>query len=229
MHVVNLIANALRNEKKETIFPFETKEETCCLTGQRTTCVGRENILGKSFTNLDLLAAPQSAWIGVDAAIALKHKQERSMSWFCTDENFFVLNRKMVRDIVFEKEMPDIWAGYVTTSFKKHGSLRTKLNSGNSRYWLFETRLVNCSNYGQMRSIYEKLCAALEDGFPRPVLETLDISSYYYETIGVKKCQELIKWASPWRLSALYSFMIYLLPSMEERGVNAKNKTRMDS
>jgi len=215
MHVVNLIANALRKQKQCDLI-LGGKMETCCLTGEITMCVPRKKILGKSFTNIDRLMAPASKYIGEDAAIVLKYRPERS-SWYVDENIFMPLDRKGVRNMVFQKEMPRLWAGYATTSYKKHGSLMASLNKPGQRIWLFEMKYVDCSDYENMMLIWNRLNQALKDNISRPIIESLDTGTYVIEKIGIKKYMDFVKWARKYYLSALYAFMTYLLPSMEER------------
>ena len=215
MHVVNLIASSLENNGtiKED---FQIKEGVCAVTGSFGPCVSRDKLLGKSFTNLDLLACPASSLVSVDSYLALKHKPERSSSWICDGSTFEKLNRIQVREKVFMDKMPDLWAGYVTTSYKKHGSLRAKINAGNSRVWLFEMLHVDCSDMGTVRSWYNTLDRFLRIGISRPILESGNCQPFMIKKIGLKNWLDFQKWSMDKIKSSLYSFMVYLLPSQAE-------------
>lgn len=98
MHPVELISAAIKGDPENCILPTETVDGICALTGVVGPCVPRGELLGKSFTNGDLLARPESDLISVDSYVALKYKWERMSSWFCDGHNFERLDRIGVRE-----------------------------------------------------------------------------------------------------------------------------------
>lgn len=214
MHSVDLIAAALGDTAEP--LPGEPVEGVCCVTGDVTQCIPRKFLLGKSFTNLDLLAAPGSGLVGVAAWRALTHKWERMSSWLCDGESFRKLTRVEVRGIVIAGDYPSLWIAYATTSYKKHGALRTPVNSGSKRVWLFEMSLVDCSDHARLLSIWERLNLELRSGFSRTVMETLEPNSYVLKEVGFARWRDFERWARPIYHGPLYQFLCYLLPSMEE-------------
>ena len=229
MHPVNLISAALRNYDKELpALPKTPVTAICAVTGQECLCLPRQEVLGKTFTNHDLIAAPESKFVGVDVFWAWEYgyktaedkkrdkRPERMSSWFCDGKTFKELDRSGVREKVFQNEMPAIWIGYATTSYKKHGSLRAKINTGTNRFWLFEERQVDCSDMEKVKEWWDVLNAALRAGIGRSVMESLDCPPYVIGKVGLKTWMEFEQWARPRYLSALYAFLCYLLPSQEE-------------
>lgn len=215
MHAVNLIARSLT----ETEVPRPTPIGTgiCCVTGQEGPVVRRKDLLGISFTDGALLAAPKSEWASVDAYRALRYKWERMSSWLCDGEQFSRLDRQGVRNAVLHNELPaKPWCGYATTSYKKHGALRAPINNGDKAVWLFEMRLVDCSNRFILFDWWIELNRALRKGFGRAILETLDCPASVMAKVGVAEWIAFEAWAQPKRQSALYAFLCYLLPSQEE-------------
>lgn len=225
MHPVNLIASAIRsnlangidiNDAKFHSWSGKTERGICALTGLDAECVERKNAIGKSFTNIDTLACPNSQHVSIDALYGLKYKWCRAGSWFCDGATFERLDRVGVRNKVFQAEMPPMWTAYATTSYKKHGELLAKVNTGNQRIWLFEMRLVNCSDVVKVNEWWNILNVALRNGIGRTSMEKCDCPPYLMQKVGLKTWLDFHNWAKDKYLSALYSFLCYLLPSQAE-------------
>jgi len=216
MHPVNLISTAITGHEDRPELPIDPSDGVCAITGASCPCIPRKKLLGKSFTNGDLLARPESDMVSTDAYYALKFKWERMNSWFCDGVTFERLTRQDVRAKVFQEAMPKRWSGYATTSYKKHGALNAKVNTGAQRIWLFETRLVDCTDMGRVREWWDVLNVALRAGIGRTVLESLDCPPFVMAKVGLPVWLEFEAWARPKYLSALYAFLCYLLPSQEE-------------
>ena len=229
MKAVNLLYEALIHEEKRLPpLPCETVTALCAVTGQRTICLPRKHVIGKAFTDSSAFASPGSQFISVDVFYAwnygyktdpkkkMEKKPERMSSWFCDGETWEELNRQGVRTKVFQPNMPPSWAAYATTSYKKHGSIHAKVNSSTSRFWLFETRQVDCSDMSLVNEWWTVLNKALRDGIGRSILETVDCPPYLISKVGFTVWRDFEEWASDKKLSALYAFLCYLLPSQEE-------------
>lgn len=227
MQTVNLIAAALKRELGEDYLAREFESDLvigiCAVTGKYDVCVPRKDLLGKSFTNGDLLAAPQSKLISLDAYTALTYKWERASSWYCDGYNFIRLNRKGVRNMILNPvrvltpDRANAWSGYVTTSYKKHGSLFTKVNRhGGKVIWRFETRDVDCTDHVKLMKIWDRLNLELRSGIGRTIMESLDCPPFLIKKIGIQRWVAFEQWARPLYQGALYQFLCYLLPSQEE-------------
>lgn len=213
MHAVDLIAGSIPKEE----LPEETQLGICCVTGEETETIDRSYGIKPSFTNFDLLKSPSSNRVGVNAWRALNYRPARQSSWICDGITFTKLKRIEVREVVLKESYPDsLWSGYVTTSYKKHGVLRTPLNSGDSRVWLFEQVRVDCTNHPLLLQIWDRLRDIQNAGVPRPVIESLDAGPFLIKKVGWKEWKEFKQWAKPQHLSSLYCFLTYLLPSKEE-------------
>lgn len=213
-HPVKLICSAIKTEHIE--LPCEPVDGICAVTGEFGAVILRKHLFGKSFTNIDLLARPDSDMVSVEAYQALKYKWERMSSYFCDGSNFQRLDRVGVRNMVFADQMPDCWIGYATTSYKKHGALRTPVNTGNRRLWLFEMQVVDCTNMQLVVNWWETLNNYLRSGLGRTTLETLECPPYLIRNIGLQNWLSLKKWAFDKYKSPVYQFLCYLLPSQEE-------------
>jgi hypothetical protein len=211
--------------------PEEPKDGLCCMLGTTEPCIGRGYAIKPSFTNLDLLRAPDSDRVSVRAWRVLTHSMPAAegkkrdtfplmqSSWVVSDA-LTLLDRQTVRRRVIEAIPAPAWsaapwAGYVTTSYKKHGSLRAPVNTGNSQRWLFELDIVDCTDRVKVLEWWERMRTARESGIPRPVIETLDCSLHLmgkYPSLW----REFERWARPKYQSSLYRYLTYLLPSEEE-------------
>lgn len=188
----------------------------CCLTGADGETVPRKEVLGKSFVDGALLAAPDSDRLGLPAALALRYKWERMSSWICTADAFRRLDRQGVRAAVLSDPPATPWAGYATTSYKKHGALRAPVNGPGRAVWLFENRRVDCSDRAQLAEWWGILSTARRDGLPRPVIEDLEPGAKCLADYGLARWLEFEAWARPRKRAALYALLCYLLPSEEE-------------
>lgn len=223
MHSVDLIAEGIpKNEM--TSLPCKPIEAVCCLSGQKTLCVPLKKTVSSDFTNFDTLAAPTSKFIGINSYYALKYKWERMSSWYVDESGFQRLDRQGVRNKVIAGNYGRRWSGYATTSYKKHGSLFTKVNSGDRAVWRFEMKDVDCSDRYKLFHIWIRLNAELRTGYPRPVLENLDCSTFLIKKLGISQWLNFEKWAKPLFQGSLYQFLCYLLPSQAE----LKNENKPD-
>jgi hypothetical protein len=214
MHAIEMIASALT--KSDAPFPDNTNIETCAITGKRTLCIPRNILLKKGFTNEAILKAPLSKWVSVDAYRVLRYRPERSWSWICNGRRFVKLKKKEVRNIVIGQKYPKVWVGYVTTSYKKHGSLWTRVNSGINRIWRFEALDVDCGDHQRLIDIWYRLNIEIRNGIGKKSMETLTCSAVALRYIGHKRWIDFERWARPISASPLYRFLVYLLPSQKE-------------
>lgn len=213
MSSVKLIYSAIRSE---TDSPAPVGVEICCLLGESLPCVPRKDVLGPSFTDGEVLRAPRSQWISVAAAVALSYRPERASSWVCDGVTFTKLDRAGVRDAVLGDPPLRPWAGYATTSYHKHGSLRAPVNAPGQCVWLFESRLVDMSDRDNMAMTWARLREARMLGVPRSCIEAVVPPGNVSVTPGLPWWMRFEQWARPVHKSALYAFLCYLLPSQEE-------------
>lgn len=208
--------------------PEEPAEGLCCVLGTTEPTIARKHAIKPSFTNLDLLRAPDSSRVSLRAWRVLTYMTEPAegkkrgaqpliqSAWVVTRDELRYLSRTDVRRLVIEgMTPPGPWAGYATTSYKKHGSLRAPVNTGASQRWLFELDVVDCSDRSKVHCWWTRLHAMRTAGIPRPVLENLDIGLPLF-----RKHYRIWKPFEPWAranyLSPLYRFLCYLLPGQEE-------------
>lgn len=217
MHALQIIGQSLNIN--DTDFPslegLSKTQGLCCITGIYGDCYDRKAVIGKSFTNLDLLSNSQSNLVNCEAFIALKYKWQRMSSYTADGKTFNRLDRIGVRNAVFNPPKSKNWVGYATTSYKKHGGLNTPVNNSESNFWLFETVIVDCG-LSHKQDWWHNLNNYLRMGIGRSILESLDAPTHAIKKIGIKNYLDFLSWAEGKSNTPLYQFLCYLLPSQDE-------------
>jgi hypothetical protein len=196
-------------------FAEEIQPGQCCVTGEEGDTLPRAAGIKGTFTNLDLLAAPQSRRVGVPAAKCLNHRPLRSC-WIATKDALIDAPKAHVRRIVLDSPPLSPWACYVTTSYKKHGVLRAPVNGPNTVRILFETVIADCSDREQVNGWWDRLRDAQDKGLPRSVIERGVVDPYLMQKVGWQYAVDFEAWAAPKTRSPAYMLLCYLLPSKEE-------------
>lgn len=227
MHTVNLLAAACPAEWREPL-PEETKIATCCLTGQQVETISRKHLLGSSFTEFSSLKVPESDRIGVDAWCAFqagyyaeegkkrRKKPEAMACWWTDGVEWVEINKAFVREKVLNGSGSRPWAGWVTTSYKKHGSLRSPVNKHPFGVWGFDEYIVDCSDKEKVNEWWNRLRKAQDSGLGRTTLENVQMPVAMLAKADMAAWLEFKQWAGDKKDSALYKFLCYLLLSQEE-------------
>lgn len=225
MHTIDLLASSLSLESADPL-PTEAADGVCAITGRTCQTIPRRKLLGASFRDQAILAAPESDRVGVPAWTAFTHHEdrgkkrafypERQSAWICDADGFRQLDRQAIRRIVLAGDYRAPWAAYATTSYKKHGALYAPVNGDGSAVWQWEMERVDCSDHDRLREVWRNLRSAQDIGLPRPVIETLDPHLAQIRKAGIEAWTEFEDWARPLHRSPLYRFLCYLLPSQEE-------------
>ena len=231
MHSLQLLAEAFGRggPYSPEPLPEEPAHGVCCMIGMELPTIARRHLLTSSFTDWDALERPDSDRISVAAWNAFtagelrdgksrRYCPERMSSWRCTAERFELMSRQAVRAAVLGDPPSSPWVGYATTSYKKHGGLRAPVNSGSSNVWLWETRVVDCTDRTAVSAMWHELRRWQDAGIPRPVLEAGELDAHLVGKLGVMAALDFQDWARPRVESALYQFAVYLLPSKDELG-----------
>lgn len=228
MHATTLLAQAIRCFDDVPELP-PTRKEVCCLTGRHTDCVPRAELIGQSFTDTHLFAAPSSAWIGADVFTAWRYgargegknrdmRPEANQCWWCNGREFRIMRKADMRPIVLDGSPSTPWAMWITTGYKKHGSLRTPVNARKRGRVAFDELVIDCTNGEAVNATWARLNAALAAGITRAAIETLDCPQHIMREVGLPVWMEFEQWARPRFNGGLYRLLTYLLPSKEERG-----------
>lgn len=232
MHSTDLIAACLTDEQKEPL-PEAAQNGLCCVTGAETETIARKHLFGSNFCDLNLLACPESPRVGVGVWYAFqfgaygvdaesgeakkrKKKPEMQACWWTDGETFREMGKAQIRELVLRGTTAKHWAGWVTTSYKKHGSLRSPVNNTPFGIWGFDDLQVRANDKDKVLAIWFKLRTAQNNGIGRTGIETLDIPISIMLKVGLGFCNDFITWARPLYQSPLYQFLAYLLPSQEE-------------
>lgn len=225
MTAIELVAKALTKSVEAEPLPCDPADGVCCVTGIEGPAIPRKGLIGASFTDQEALKRPDSKSVSVDAYITLKHKWQRMSSWYCDGERFQRLDRLGVRSLVINGVNAPIWAGYATTSYKKHGALRAAVGGGSKQIWRFEGINVDVSDRERVLEVWRTLNRFLLLGIGRPSLEAGRCAPVAVRIAGVAAAMEFEQWAGPIYRSSIYQFLCYLLPSQEElKSINNKEK-----
>jgi hypothetical protein len=82
--------------------------------------------------------------------------------------------------------------------------------------WLFETRMVDMTNWDHSKDVWRRLREARMLGVPRSCIESVTPPDNVIAKMGLHWWLAFERWALPLHKSAIYAFMCYLLPSQEE-------------
>jgi len=222
MDAIWLIAEAVPDAGVPPL-PEAPRPGVCCVTGRETETIDRLHLLTSSFTQWDLLRRPESgriavavwrAWMYGERREGKKrdYRPERMACWRVTRSRFEVLDRDGVRTALLEDPPAEPWAGYITTSYKKHGSLLAPVNRPGSALWLFEDVVVDCSDREKLYDWWEKLRRWQDLGIYRSMLEAGDLEPHVIRKIGIEEALTFLEWARPRRSSPLYQLLVTLLP-----------------
>lgn len=214
MNIYKLISDSIKDI--HVPLPSEPTQSVCAVTGENCLCVPRKKLFSSKFTEQSNLNCPESQFVGIDAYQAVKYKKTRMSSWITDGHEFRLLKRIDIRPLVLSGTGADLWAGWITTSYKKHGSFRAVLNSAGRAVWAFDELLVDCSDNKKVNEIYNQLVIYLKKGFSRTTLETLTCPGFVIMRAGLLEWLALEKWAKPIYKSNLYKLLCYLLPSQAE-------------
>src|SRR5690606_4361879 len=138
MDAIRLIAEAVPDDGVPAL-PEPARPGICCVTGVGGERIHRRDVLTSSFRQGDLLRRPGSDGIGVWVWRAWMYgerrpgkkrdyRPERMSCWRATASRFEALDRDGVREALFAEPPGEPWAGYITDSYKKHGSLLAPVN-----------------------------------------------------------------------------------------------------
>jgi hypothetical protein len=229
MHAANLIASAVRGTDLCPELPCQpVPDQICVVTGEVGPCLPKKEVVLSTSTDYSWFLAPMSEWAGVDVFQAwncglikdgAKRRScfERGACWWTDGKEFCVIKRAEIRKIVLDGSPSVPWAMWVTTSYKKHGSIRSPVNHSDRGIIGFDELRVDVSDSSRVLDWWQHLNMALAANIGRTVIESLNCPSHLIRTIGAAEWIRFEKWARPKYMSPVYKLLCYLLPSKEER------------
>ena len=231
MHAVDLIAATLTDDQKFPV-PVEPARGVCCVTGEETMTIPRKKLFGSSFLDANILAAPASDRVGVNAWHAMqfgeygknedgtlkkvRRKPEMRSCWWTDGRTFSIIGKSEIRKMVLNGSPSVPWAGWVTTSYKKHGALRAPVNMSSYGVWAFDDLLVDCRDVDRVKAWWQTLRNAQKDNIGRTAMAAASMPPALAARIGLDVWLPFQTWASERYQSPLYRFLVYLLPSQAE-------------
>lgn len=223
IHPVHLVAAAIARPP----LPAEPVEAVCAVTGAVGPCIPRRLVVPDSNCDQFLFAAPHSEFVHVDVHAAwyfgeLKEGRkrqtcpERQASWWCDGREFRILATKAeIVQILLDGSPSAPWAMWITRTKKKHGSVRTRTNTGLYGQVGFEDLVVDASDPEKVSAWWATLRAAQDAGIWRSVMQTLDCPVHVMRKIGPGVWLDFEAWARTRCRSRLYALLTYLLPNKE--------------
>lgn len=224
MHATDLIARHVPPVE----LPSLPIEGICCVTGRQALCVNRDDLLSNVFTDWELCQAPSSPHVGINVYRSWMYgwynkpgskrmfHPERHACWFVSEDGFHTTDRAEVRGFVLNGCLTPPWAGWVTTNYKKHGSLRTPVNHGTYGRWGFDSTVPDCSDTEKVLSWWSEMRRFQDAGIGRATLETGMMSPGIIAYVGMDIWIEFQAWSKDKLNAVLYRFLAYLLPSRKE-------------
>lgn len=226
MHACHLIASAIGRQSTINI-PCEPVYNVCAVTGSYGPCIPKKLVIPPSNCDRFLFAAPQSNYVHINVFASWSFSEvkngkkrgtypERQSCWWCDGKEFKTVDKEFIRDVALNGSPSETWSMWVTTKYKKHGSIRSKVNHCARGCFGFDDDTIDCSDKSSVATAWEILREAQDAGVPRSVMYSLDASPSLIGKIGWRRWIRLESWARPMLHSGNYRFMIYILPSMKE-------------
>jgi CRISPR type IV-associated protein Csf1 len=179
----------------------------CAICGALTGDLPRKPIIKATFTNVDLLARPDSGVACSACAFALETATFRRKSFLCTASEFQEIDRAVIGEKLILGALPsEPFIVSITTSYKKHLWLRCPVNLSPHRFDLCfdETILDVAPQYDRalMESVTE-----LYQTFTKTEIAAFDFPSWKLANIDLewfeRTYQSLIRYKGSQRLAFL--------------------------
>ena len=106
----------------------------CCLCGGADGTLDAKASIKVGFTDDDHLKAPGSPSVCPACAYVFTEKRLRTSSWVVSAAGMRWLNGRRFGTSCFTEQPDTPLAMYVTTSWKKHGSFKTRVNHDQDRF-----------------------------------------------------------------------------------------------
>lgn len=136
--------------------------------------------------------------------------------WWTDGREFRIINRIDIRALVLDGSPSVPWAGWITTSYKKHGALIAHVNNSPRGIWAFDEHRVDCSDGHTLREWWDKMTTAQRAGIWRTMQESGECPPGLIGTIGLRAWLDFATWSRPRRQAPLFKLLCYLLPSKDE-------------
>lgn len=202
----------------------------CCMCGSDKGEMGSKDFLKTSFTNWDVLKSPGSQSICYACAACMNTNALRKSSWIATGTELRYLKRGDVAGAIFGTDVrakdflplqiPN--AIYITTSYKKHGSFKTRINHmADKLYIQFEETgvLINREEAKKVLSIIELLYSIPEceeqkkqpkSFFTKDEILHGNYAMHRMRAFGIGELTEIETALKPHRGSPQFSLLIYI-------------------
>lgn len=198
------------------------EEGLCAFCGEHQGRIRSADTFGSAFTNTDRLLNPSSSVVCQYCYTALREPTLRSSSWIISPSGVHYFKREDTSLVLFgAKDAPFIL--YVTTSFKKIGQAKVKLNFDVNDFVLqFEEIPVRFvprdleKAWESMRIFYSIPKSEEEKAQPKSFFTKKEIltGDFHYQRIsafGIDRWREIDREIAPLRNGAVLDLLLYAL------------------
>jgi hypothetical protein len=194
--------------------------EPCCICGQEQGNIKKTEIIGGSFTNLDLLRNTNESICNYCAIVA-KEPLFRRSSFVAYEDKIVEMKREEIANNFFNVGKAP-FCFYVTTSFKKLGQWKVKLNNDINNFTLQFEELkvgVNITIAKTMYDIIEDFYSIKKGDeekkqpsswFSKDEIKLGNYKMYKIREYGINNFQEKENQIKEYRTSPLFNFLIYI-------------------
>ena len=212
----------------------EKKKDICCVCGVYQGDIQKKDAFGSVYTNFDRLQG-SSDTVCDCCYVMLKERRLRISSWIVTENKLYCYKREELEHVIFlDIETP--FCCYITTSFKKLGQVKVKLNCSSQAFFIqFEETPVWFvpESVKDVYKIMKKQYSILpgEDGkeTPKTYFTKQEIRSgdYSYKRIieyGIEELREDNVELSKFRGGSVFELLLYVLNKGERLGKRSEPK-----
>ena len=205
-------------------FDHHTAEGRCCLCGIHEGVYDRKRSIKTGFTDFAYLKAPESQAICPACASVFTEPLLKRKSWIVFPDRIEYLPRDVLWTLLFgwrSDETP--FAIYITTSWKKHGSFKTRINYSWTKYYVqfeqvgleFEPALWRA--VGQTMELFYSIPKQEEHKkqpksfFTKDQIRTGVYPQYRVRAFGLKAFEEAEGLLAPVRTQSAFPMLVFAL------------------
>jgi hypothetical protein len=166
--------------------------------------------VSEAFTNWDRLREPGSKLACPACAACLATPKLRWGSWVATTAGVRYLDRPAISEALFAPPEPP-FVLYVTTSFKKHGFFKARLNLGRERFYVQFEELGVDFEPGRWMAAWEALWDLYSHGFSKRELLHGGYNQRKVRLFGRDDWWAYEERLRPWRVGPAFGLLVHAL------------------
>jgi len=182
--------------------------QPCALCGQPR--ASEPLRVSDAFTNWDRLRFPGSGLVCPACAWCLRTPELRRGSWIASMEGLRYLQRPVISEALFDPPEPP-FALYVTSSFKKHGFFKARVNLGRSSFYVQFEEVGVQFEPARWTVIWEALWALYTAGFSKRELLRGDYNQRKIRVFGREAWWAFEELLRPRRQELAFGLLVHSL------------------